>query len=43
METSGVDSLVKETRGMLLEDGLKLLWTAAQCHSADMKLKGKSE
>ncbi|KAH7253079.1 hypothetical protein NW759_013706 [Fusarium solani] len=39
METSGVDSLVKETRGMLLEDGLKLLWTAAQCHSADMKLK----
>ncbi|KAM5341869.1 hypothetical protein ACJ41O_014900 [Fusarium nematophilum] len=39
MGTSGVDSLVKETRGMLLEDGLKLLWTAAQCHSADMKLK----
>ncbi|KAF4450003.1 hypothetical protein F53441_6787 [Fusarium austroafricanum] len=39
METSGVDSLVKETRGMLLADGLKLLWTAAQCHSADMKLK----
>ncbi|QGI65181.1 hypothetical protein CEK26_009132 [Fusarium fujikuroi] len=39
METSGVDSLVKDTRGMLLADGLKLLWTAAQCHSADMKLK----
>ncbi|KAM0426009.1 hypothetical protein ACHAPT_008638 [Fusarium lateritium] len=42
LQTSGIDSLVKETRGMLLEDGLKLLWTAAQCHSADMKLKGKS-
>ncbi|KAK3984702.1 hypothetical protein QBC44DRAFT_336483 [Cladorrhinum sp. PSN332] len=37
--TSGVDTLVQETREILLEDGLKLLWAAAQAHSADMKLQ----
>ncbi|KAK4161487.1 hypothetical protein QBC43DRAFT_372232 [Cladorrhinum sp. PSN259] len=36
---SGVDTLVQETREILLEDGLKLLWAAAQAHSADMKLQ----
>ncbi|KAI6777697.1 uncharacterized protein J7T54_005477 [Emericellopsis cladophorae] len=39
-QTSGVDSLIAQTKSLLLEDGLKLLWTAAQSHSADMKLKG---
>lgn len=38
---SGVDTLVQETREILLEDGLKLLWAAAQAHSADVKLQGK--
>ncbi|GAB1318542.1 hypothetical protein MFIFM68171_08752 [Madurella fahalii] len=40
---AGVGTLVKETREILLEDGLKLLWTAAQAHSADMKLQSSME
>lgn len=37
-----VDDLINETRDILLQDGLKLLWTVAQAHSADMKLQGSS-
>jgi hypothetical protein len=35
----GTEALVNETRTLLLEDGLKTLWTAAQWHSVDMKLQ----